>query len=99
MPFSMQKPRRARGSTSTRLAGHPCWRGMQAMLEHLNSTSKAPQRLVVIGAAGFVGKAVAARMERDGVPVLRITRDQVDLSAAGAGARLAALLRTGDAVV
>lgn len=69
------------------------------MLKHLNSTSKAPQRLVVIGAAGFVGKAVAARMERDGVSVLRITRDQVDLSAADAGARLAALFRTGDAVV
>ena len=69
------------------------------MLEHLNSAPKAPQRVVVIGAAGFVGKAVAARMERDGVSMLRVTRDQVDLSAADAGARLAALLRPGDAVV
>lgn len=69
------------------------------MLEHLNSTPKAPQRVVVIGASGFVGNAVAARMERDGVSVLRVTRDQVDLSAADGGARLAALLRAGDAVV
>ena len=69
------------------------------MLEHLNSMPKAPQRVVVIGASGFVGKAVAARMERDGVSVLRVTRDQVDLSAADAGATLAALLRTSDAVV
>ena len=69
------------------------------MLEHLNSMPVAPLRVVVIGASGFVGKAVAARMERDGVSMLRVTRDQVDLSAADGGARLAALLRPGDAVV
>ncbi len=69
------------------------------MLEHLNSVPKAPQRVVVIGAAGFVGNAVAARMERDSVSLLRVTRDQGDLSAADAGNRFAALLRAGDAVV
>lgn len=68
------------------------------MLEHLNSSSK-PKRVVVIGAAGFVGAAVAARVERDGVSVLRVTRDQVDLSATDAGTRLAAQLRAGDVVV
>lgn len=69
------------------------------MLDHLNSTSRAPQRVVVIGASGFVGKAVAERIERDGVPVLRVARSEVDLTAVDAGARLAALLRAGDAVV
>jgi len=69
------------------------------MLEHLNPVSKAPQRVVIIGAAGFVGKAVAARMARDGVSLLHVTRDQVDLTAADAGTRLAALLRADDAVV
>ena len=69
------------------------------MLEHQNSTPKSPQRVVVIGAAGFVGKAVAERMERDGVPVFRISRKQVDLTADDAGAQLAALLQPGDAVV
>jgi nucleoside-diphosphate-sugar epimerase len=69
------------------------------MLEHLNSSPKPPPRVVVIGAAGFVGAAIAARLERDGVPVLRVTRREVDLSATDAGARLTALLRTGDAVV
>jgi UDP-glucose 4-epimerase len=72
---------------------------MQAMLEHLNPAPQAPTRVVVIGAAGFVGKAIAARMERDGVSLLRVTRDQADLTAADAGTRLAALLRAGDAVV
>ena len=69
------------------------------MLDHVYSTPTTPRRVVVIGAAGFVGKAVAARMERDGVSVLRITREQVDLTAANAGAQLAALLLAGDAVV
>jgi UDP-glucose 4-epimerase len=69
------------------------------MLEHLNSSPKLPQRVVVIGAAGFVGAAVAARLERDRVPVLRVTRNEVELSAADAGARLAALLQSGDAVI
>ena len=69
------------------------------MLEHLNPAPQAPQRVVIIGAAGFVGKAVAERMERDGVALLRVTRDQADLTAADAGTRLAGLLRAGDAVV
>ncbi len=69
------------------------------MLEHLNPILLAPQRVVVIGAAGFVGNAIAAHLERDGVPVLRIVRAQVDLSVTGAGMKLAAMLRSGDAVV
>jgi nucleoside-diphosphate-sugar epimerase len=69
------------------------------MLEHLNSTSQKPARVVVIGAAGFVGAAVAARLEKDGVDVLRITRSQVDLTAPDAEKRLSALLKPGDAVI
>ena len=62
------------------------------MLEHLNASPQPPRRVVVVGAAGFIGNAIAARMERYGVPVLRIARAQVDLSAAGAGPKLAAAL-------
>ena len=69
------------------------------MLEHLNASSQPPRRVVVVGAAGFVGNAIAARMEHDGVSVLRIVRQQVDLSATGAGPRLAAMLKAGDSVV
>jgi nucleoside-diphosphate-sugar epimerase len=69
------------------------------MLEHLNVSSIAPQRAVVMGATGFVGGAVAARLVRDGVPVLALGRRDVDLLAPDAAERLAALLRPGDAFV
>jgi UDP-glucose 4-epimerase len=69
------------------------------MLEHLNSAPQKPARVVVIGAAGFVGGAVAKRLEQDGVAVLRVTRSQVDLIAPDAEKKLSALIKPGDAVV
>lgn len=72
---------------------------MQSAFEHLLSTPKKPQRVVVVGAAGFVGNAIAARMERDGVSLLRVSRKQVDLLATDAERRLVDLLQSGDAVV
>jgi UDP-glucose 4-epimerase len=70
-----------------------------AMLEHLNPAPRRPERVVVIGAAGFVGGAVAARLEAEGVPVLRVGRQQVDLLAADAQRKLEELLKPGDAVI
>lgn len=58
-----------------------------------------PARIVVIGANGFVGNAVASRLETEGMPVLRVTRRDVDLLAPRAAEVLAALLRPDDAVV
>ena len=69
------------------------------MIEHLNSRDLKPARVVIAGAAGFVGGAVAARFERDGVPVLRLTRRDVDLLASDADARLNAVLRKGDVFI
>jgi UDP-glucose 4-epimerase len=69
------------------------------MLEHQNAQAQKPVRVAVIGAGGFVGGAIAARMERDGVPVLRIAREQVDLLAPDAAAKLKALLLPTDSVV
>jgi len=69
------------------------------MLDHLNAEPEAPSRVVVIGAGGFVGGAIAARVEAAGIPVLRIRRTEVDLLAVDAAPRLGALLRDGDAVV
>jgi UDP-glucose 4-epimerase len=69
------------------------------MLEHLNPEPRKPARVVVIGAAGFVGSAVAARLERDGVRVLRLNREQVDLCTQDAEQRLSRALKPGDAVV
>lgn len=69
------------------------------MLEHLNPAPRQPERVVVLGAAGFVGKAVVARLERDSVPLLALGRGEVDLLSADAAERLGALLRPTDAFV
>lgn len=69
------------------------------MIEHLNAQPIKPARVVVIGAAGFVGGAVAARMERDGVAVVRVGRKEVDLLSPEAADKLSRFIRQGDAVV
>ena len=69
------------------------------MLEHLNPAPRPPARVVVMGAGGFVGGALAARLARDAIPVLALGRQDVDLLAAGASERLAAMLRADDAFV
>jgi nucleoside-diphosphate-sugar epimerase len=68
------------------------------MVEHGINVPAAPAR-VVVGAAGFVGSAIAARLERDQVPVLRLTRREVDLLAADGADRLAERLRREDVLV
>ena len=40
------------------------------MLEHRHASPQAPSRVVVIGAKGFVGGALAGRLTREGVPTL-----------------------------
>ncbi len=72
---------------------------MTTVLQHLNDAPLPPKRVVVMGAHGFVGNAIAARLERDGVPVLRLGRGDVDLLAADAADRLGGRLRDGDVLV
>lgn len=69
------------------------------MLEHLLPVDQQPNRVVVIGANGFVGTALVRLLEYKAIPVLRVTRADVDLLAAGAADRLADLLRDGDSAV
>lgn len=69
------------------------------MLEHLNPSPIKPARVVVLGAQGFVGNAIAERLDHDRVDVLRLGRKEVDLLAADAADRLAAYLRANDALV
>jgi len=69
------------------------------MIEHLNPRPVKPARVVVIGAAGFVGSAVAARLEGDGVPVVRVGRNEVNLLSPQATQQLLKIIRPGDAVV
>ena len=69
------------------------------MLEHLHPTPIAPSRAVVMGAGGFIGGAIAAGLEARSVPVLRLTRQQVDLGRPDGADRLTALLRPSDVFV
>lgn len=69
------------------------------MLQHENSLSQTPARTVVVGAGGFVGGAIARELAREQMPVLGVTRHEIDLLADGAGKKLAGLLRADDAIV
>jgi nucleoside-diphosphate-sugar epimerase len=69
------------------------------MLEHLNPAPVQPGRVVVMGAGGFVGGAIAARLARDGVQVLPLARKEVDLLAPDAHLRLSSFLRKDDSFV
>lgn len=69
------------------------------MLEHLNPTPATPSRVVIMGAGGFVGCQAAARLEADGIPLLLLTRGEVDLLAQGAGEQLAGLLKPEDCLI
>jgi nucleoside-diphosphate-sugar epimerase len=69
------------------------------MLEHVSPTARIPQRVVVLGAQGFVGSASARALADHGVPVLSLGRAEADLLAADTAPRLADMLRPDDAVV
>jgi nucleoside-diphosphate-sugar epimerase len=69
------------------------------MLTHHRVPPADPLRVVVLGAAGFIGRALLETLARQGIPAAGIGRTDVDLAAEGAGDRLAGMLRPGDAVV
>ena len=69
------------------------------MLEHLNSAPVKPERVVVMGAGGFVGAAIANKLAAEKIPALLLTRKQIDLLAANAAESLARMLQPGDSVV
>lgn len=69
------------------------------MITHLNLAPQAPNRVVVIGAGGFVGGALIKRLVQAQIPTLALSRTEIDLLAVGAATTLADLLRPTDAVV
>jgi UDP-glucose 4-epimerase len=68
-------------------------------LRHQSPEPKDPVRVVVLGGRGFVGGELVAALTQAGIPTLAPTRPELDLTAADAGDRLAALLRPSDALV
>lgn len=69
------------------------------MLTHLQTTPAAPERVVILGANGFVARALAAKLATDQTPVLAISRQDIDLTAPAAGQALSGRLQSTDAVV
>lgn len=69
------------------------------MFEHGNSTPALPNRVVLIGAGGFVGRRLAASLEATSTEVVQLSSKDVDLTTEGSSAKLSALLQAGDAVV
>lgn len=69
------------------------------MLKHMNDKPSAPTRTVIVGSGSFVGKALLSALASEKWDVLALGRQDVDLSRADAGVRLAALLRPADSVV
>ncbi len=69
------------------------------MLEHTQLADTRPQRVVVMGAGGFVGGAIMRRLAEAGVKAIGLGRTDVDLLSEGAAPRLASILRPEDAFV
>jgi UDP-glucose 4-epimerase len=69
------------------------------MLDYQTNSPQRPARAVVVGAGGFVGGAIVQLLQDDNVPVLGLTRRDVDLLGEGAAKKLAGLLQVDDAVV
>jgi nucleoside-diphosphate-sugar epimerase len=69
------------------------------MLRHRNGKSGAPTRVVVLGAAGFIGGALMRKFAASGTSVLGLGRRDLDLLGADAAARLAEWLRPDDTLV
>jgi UDP-glucose 4-epimerase len=69
------------------------------MLEHINNKPLSSARVVILGAAGFVGHATRQALEAEGTPVLPIGRTEIDLLANRAGNALAQRLTPADTLV
>src|SRR5437879_12176201 len=69
------------------------------MLAHLHHIPTMPERVVVLGAGGFVGRSVVRRLAADGVGCLPLTRGEIDLLAQDAPRKLPTLLRPRDGLV
>jgi nucleoside-diphosphate-sugar epimerase len=69
------------------------------MLTHLNSKEVSPKRVVVLGAGGFIGKHLVKTLQNDGVAVLPITRNEIDLEKPEAVQKLLDTLQHTDSVV
>ena len=69
------------------------------MLKHCLPSPVSPDRVVIVGAGGFVGKAVAKRLLARGVRIAGVTRQDIDLLSGDAAEQLTSILRKSDTLV
>lgn len=68
-------------------------------LEHTHPEPQSPERVVVLGGNGFLGRALLARLSQAGIPALALNSRDVDLTSPMADRLLAKRLRPRDALV
>jgi UDP-glucose 4-epimerase len=69
------------------------------VLQHQNPVPKRPPRVVIMGAAGFVGAELVKKLASRDITVLALSRRDIDLLTPDAGVCLAAMLRPDDVFV
>ena len=69
------------------------------MLQHLHAVSTKPQRVVILGAAGFVARDLARHLSREQIEHRAIGSGEIDLLQPQSVTQLQAAIRDGDSVV
>lgn len=69
------------------------------MLQHLNQTAIKPQRVIIVGAKGFVGSTTLNNLKSKGIETVGISRQEVDLLKPNAQHALAEFVQPNDALV
>jgi UDP-glucose 4-epimerase len=69
------------------------------MITHQQIKPKNPERVVLVGARGFIGAAVQRSLQQHGIATLTLTSSDLNLLETSAADKLAALLKPTDALV
>lgn len=68
------------------------------MIKH-HCENKKPDRVVILGASGFLGKSLKSVLEQQNVPILTLGRSDLDLSEEESAEKLTRLLKPTDALL
>ncbi len=69
------------------------------MLTHLQPDCRPPERVVILGAGGFVGGSIAKRLLRDRISVVPLARKDLELLDKGADRELGKIIQTDDSLI
>lgn len=74
-------------------------RSASAPLTHTRSTAQRPDRVVVLGGDGFLGRAIYQRLMANDIETISLTSRDLDLAGPEAGTALAEMVRPTDALI